>query len=108
MNDELRVLIKHARVPLELVHPELLLANRHARVADVDEHRRSHEHVERERVDRDAVVEEVLRRVDVRARVRAERQRRDVRAGALRERLLRSDRDLGIPGINQPAADDRE
>ena len=71
------------------------------------EHRRTHQHVERQRVDADAVVEEVLRRVDVRARVRPERERRHVRAAALRDRLLRRDLDRRVSRIDEAAVDDR-
>ena len=58
---------------LQLVTLQLLFVDGRHVIVDANEHGRSHEYVERKRVDADAVVEEVLRRVDVRAGMRAER-----------------------------------
>ena len=62
---------------------------------------------ERQRVDAGAVVEEVPRRVDVRAGVRAHDEARDVRAAAVRDALDRLQLELGIAGVGRHAGRQR-
>ena len=59
---------------------------------DLDDARAADQQLERQRLGAGAVVEEMARRVDVRAGVRAHVQRRDVRAVAARDPLDRLER----------------
>jgi len=77
-------------------------------VVHADQHGRPHEHIERQRVHTGAAVEEMLWRIDVRARVRPERERGHVRAAAFRDRLLRLDANLGVAWIDHAAIRDRK
>ena len=63
---------ENSRMTLELVHSQLLFADRHHVRLDAHQHGRTHQDVERKGVDRHAIVEEMLRRVDVGPGVRSE------------------------------------
>src|SRR4051812_28990489 len=73
LSDERRIsrLDQDPFMALQLVQLELLLADCHYVVLDADEDAGPHQHFERQGIDPDAIVEEMLRRVDVRAGVRA-------------------------------------
>src|SRR6185369_10891482 len=74
---------------------------------DLDDAGPADEQIQRNLIDRDAVLEEVPGCVDVRARMRSEAQPRDVGDVALRDLLRLLDVDGRIAGIDRHARIDR-
>ena len=78
-----------------------------AATRDVDDAGAADQQVQRQRVDAARVVEEVFRRVDMRAGVGAEHQARDVRTSPVGDALDRLELELGIARIGRHAGRQR-
>ena len=92
---------------LEVVLPQIRGGDGAEIIGKADEKRGPNEPVQRNRVDRLTIVEEVSRRVGVRAGVRAEANEGDVCSGAFGHGLLERDLYLRVPRIHESARTDR-
>src|SRR4029453_387857 len=91
---------EHARRAVEIEGRKQRGVDR-SRLAGVNDAGRADEDFKRRLVERDAVLHKMVRRIDVRADVRAEAQMRDARDVPLLERLRSFDMNRGIAGVDR-------